>query len=101
MASLLTLTTASPSSLNQRTPRQLLSTVEPAWEDDLAAWGLVQRFVRLARQRLRETQESASDTSRANEGAKARWAYGVSLDLYDELRLRAIKARTKSATTHS
>jgi hypothetical protein len=93
IASLAALTDARPGSLAQSSPRQLLSRVEPGWSDDLIAWGLVQRFVGLARRRLRQLQGS-SDSAAAAAEARARWAYGVALDLYEELRMRALSVES-------
>jgi len=90
-ASLVALIEAPPDSLARTSPRQLLSGVEPGWGDDLVAWGLAQRLVGLARRRLRHLQ-GAADGSHAGEEARARWAYGVALDLYEELRIRALSA---------
>ncbi len=95
-ASLAALTDAPPDSLMASSPRQLLSRVEPGWSDDLVAWDLVQRFVGLARRRLRQLQ-GAPDGARATDEARARWAYGVALDLYEELRIRALSVERDRA----
>jgi hypothetical protein len=88
-ASLAALNEADRASFAGGSPRQLLSRVEPAWQDDLSAWRLAQRFVRFTREKARETTAAGSPVERA----RARWAYGVALDLYEELRLRALAVR--------
>ena len=71
--------------------RAVLARVEPRWADDAAAWSLVQRLVVLARRRTRDLERTVP--GRGNqELARARWAHDVTLGLYEDLRVRALRA---------
>lgn len=69
--------------------RVILARVDNRWADDRAAWGLVQQLSAAAH---RAVDHGRDKGAASQEYAAARWLYDVVSDLYDDLRVLAVRA---------
>lgn len=69
--------------------RVVLARVDGRWADDRAAWGLVQELSAVVRRGVDDTRGKGATSQ---EYAAARWLHDVVSDLYDDLRVRAVRA---------
>jgi hypothetical protein len=69
--------------------RVILVRVDSRWADDRAAWDLVQQLSAVARRGVDDTRAKGAASQ---EYAAARWLHDVVSDLYDDLRVRAVRA---------
>lgn len=71
--------------------RDVLAGDDPRWLDDLEAWRIAQQLVREAGRRVMAFP-SMGKSGGERDSARARWLYGVALDLAEETRAPAVRA---------